>query len=71
MASSSQIAVLSGVPQRGHLSLRLILIFLFNIDKFCKFELFADVLKIHHTTFRMNDCSKLQDDLNRLENGVR
>jgi len=34
--------------------------------KSCQFKLFADDLKLYHDIACVNDCSTLQEDLNRL-----
>jgi hypothetical protein len=66
---SSKFHVPSGVPQGGHLSPLLFLIFLLDIDscfKYSNFSLFADDLKIYYAILTPDDCLKLQHDLDNL-----
>jgi len=59
----------SGVLQGGHLSSWLFLIFLRNIGSYFKsykYKLFANDLKLYHTTFNIIDCRTFQNDIHRL-----
>lgn len=65
---SNIIKVTSGVPQGGHLSPLLFLIFVNDLDtifKHAKCLLFADDLKLYYSVNDGDDCIKLQEDLNR------
>lgn len=68
---SSSFNTFSGVPQGGHLSPLLFLLFINDVKllfKFCKFSLFADDLKMYIKINSVNDCEKLQSDLVRFSN---
>jgi hypothetical protein len=65
---SNKIPVPSGVPQGGHLSPLLFALFILDIGacfKYCKYQLFADDLKIYANVVTIDDHYKIQDDLNR------
>lgn len=67
--TSSEIAVLSGVPQGSHLSPYLFNCFINDIGtnfKFCNFLLYADDLKLYRSISSIEDCYKIQQDLNNL-----
>jgi len=60
--------VLSGILQGGHLSPILFLLFIndvTNIFETCKFLIFADDLKLYLPIYSIDDCVKLQSDLDR------
>jgi len=59
----------SGVPQGGHLSPLLFVLFINSIKKVighCHFLLFADDLKLFLKMYSLNDCYLLQHDINSL-----
>ncbi|XP_050531542.1 uncharacterized protein LOC126900110 [Daktulosphaira vitifoliae] len=65
---SSTFSVSSGVPQGGHLSPLLFLLFINDLKSvfhFCKYSLFADDLKMYMVVNSLEDCRKLQNDINR------
>ena len=65
---SNKIPVPSGVPQGGHLSPLLFALFILDIGacfKYCKYQLFADDLKMYANVKTINDQYKIQEDLNR------
>uniref|UniRef100_A0A2S2PFU5 RNA-directed DNA polymerase from mobile element jockey n=1 Tax=Schizaphis graminum TaxID=13262 RepID=A0A2S2PFU5_SCHGA len=56
----------SGVPQEGHLSPLLFIIFINSINNylsFCKVLLFADDIKIYSKITSISDCRQVQSDL--------
>lgn len=66
--ASNTVAVTSGVPQGSILGPLLFILFINDIDScfhFSKFLLYADDLKIYHTIHNSDDCTRLQQDLNR------
>lgn len=66
---SRPILVTSGVPQGSHLGPLLFLIYINDICEcflYSKFLLYADDLKIFHRIESLEDCEKLQQDLNRV-----
>jgi hypothetical protein len=71
---SDTIQVPSGVPQGGHLSPLLFVIFILDIGncfKYCRYQLFADDLKIYANILSPIDHCKIQDDLNRFSEWCR
>lgn len=62
---SSPVEVTSGVPQGSHLGPLLFVIFINDLIErlSCQCLLYADDLKIFNTTSTLNDCQKLQKDL--------
>lgn len=63
--------ITSGVPQGSHLGPLLFNLFINDMGstfKYSKYLLFADDLNIYKTVRSVEDCRKLQDDVNLLNN---
>ncbi|CAH2084309.1 unnamed protein product [Euphydryas editha] len=72
--SSGVINVSSGVPQGSIRGPLLFVLFVNDIGdcfRYAKFILYADDLKIYHSIKTIDDCSKIQEDLNRLTDYCR
>lgn len=70
---SSAINVTSGVPQGGHLSLILFLLFINDVKNFFKnsnFSMFADDPLLYMPIYSQEDCFKLKTDLDFFIYGV-
>jgi hypothetical protein len=66
---SNIVSISSGVPQGGHLSPLLFLIFINDVGKvfkYCKFSLFADDFKMYLPLSSISDAKNLQSDLEQL-----
>lgn len=60
-----------GIPQRGHLSSLLFILFMNDISRsfrYRKFILFVDDMKLYMLILSIEDCKKLQHDLNLFYN---
>jgi hypothetical protein len=68
---SSSYKVNSGVPQGGHLSPLLFLLFMNDVKsifRYCKLSLFADDLKLYLVINSLDDCVRLQEEFHRFSN---
>jgi len=71
---SDSFSVTSGVPQRGHPSPLLFVIFVMDLSncfKFCNYLLFFADLKKIANIFSFDDYSLIQNDLNRVSGWCR